>query len=125
MALVDGKGTSFTFDGVTVGKIDTYDVVDAITQEDSFIALDNTQRRVPTYAQFGEMGINLYRSLSDVGQARIESARVNLETVTCVWTLNDGSTLTFDAFVRQFPIVGSDGGTGTVRVILRMASSAV
>lgn len=126
MAVLDGKDKTLTFDGELVGNITKYEFVDGETPDVIFRSLESdTPEYYAGLTNFGLLKLTLYRDLSDVGQIALESSRSNRRTRQCVLTLSDGSTRTFDAYVKSLPIVGSDDGSSPVISILRIASIVV
>ncbi len=126
MAILDGKGKLFSFNGILVGKITQFDFVDGETPDVIFRPLGNED---PKYyaglVNFGLLRLTLYRDLSDVGQIELEQARGQRRTEQCVLTLSDGSTRTFDAYVKTLPIIGNDDNASPVVAVLRIASVVV
>lgn len=124
MAVIDGQGITFTFNGVSVGGIVSYNVIDGITPD---IEHKPTSATEPTFfpglPQFGVITLNLMRDLADVGQIELESARAQSRKENCVLTLSDGSTRSFKGYVKKLPIVGSDNGLGTADAVIKIASA--
>lgn len=126
MAIVDGKGTTFTFNGVTVGRITKYNTIDGVTGETKHQSLS---RPYPIYKpglpEFGSITISLYRDTSDAGQIQMEAARANRSTCECILTLSDGSQRVFPGFVKKLPIVGDDNGLGTADAVIKVAGAMI
>lgn len=126
MAILDGKDKSFSFNGISVGKITQFDFVDGETPDVVFRSLSSdVPEYLPGLVNFGLLRLTLYRDLSDVGQIELEQARGQRRTEQCALTLSDGSTRTFDAYVKSLPIVGNDDNTSPVVAVLRIASVVV
>lgn len=124
MTILDGQGTTFTFNGITVGGIVGYNVIDGVTPD---IEHKPTSATEPTFfpglPQFGVITLNLMRDLSDVGQIELESARAQSRKEDCVLTLSDGSTRSFKGYVKKLPIIGNDNGLGTADAVIKIAGA--
>lgn len=126
--IIDGKDASLTFNGDLVGHIKQFDLTDAITTVRSFADLDGNVKTLPNGFTRGELIVTLLRSTTDVGQIAMQTAQAAPPygaIEQCVLTLNDGSTLTFDAFVKRFPYIGSENNTNPARAVLQIASDVI
>ena len=124
MSLIDGKGVVFTFDGETIGGVDTWQEQAGRNPEidTNFLTRFSTQ---PGQHEYGRITLNIYRKNGDAGQNRLSSALVNRETLQMTITTVGGYTATFDAYVVQFGVSASDTQNNTTPCILRMASAVI
>lgn len=119
---VNADGTTFTFDGVVVGGIEDYSVLDGVTPDVEHKSLKNPAQYFPGFPEYGQLRLRMYREPSDPGQQRMEQARANRERVTGVITLIDGTTRSFPCYVKQLPLMsGNINGVGQVTAILKVA----
>lgn len=124
MAILDGQKTSLTFNGVLVGKITRYDIIDGVTPDVKHAPTGkSTNFFLPGVPEFGQINIRMYRDPSDPGQIEMETARAGSKIRTCVLTLADSSTITFPGYVKKLPIVGDDNGVGTADAVIKVAGS--
>jgi len=119
---VNADGTQFTFDGVVVGGIDDYTVIDGVTGDVEHAPMNGPRQFFPAMPDFGQLRLRMYRDTNDAGQQRMEQARANRQRVTGVITLIDGTTRTFPCYVKQLPLMsGSINGVGQVTAVLKVA----
>jgi hypothetical protein len=124
MAILDGQNTSLTFNGVLVGRVTRYEIIDGVTPDIKHAPLSKkTNFFLPGVAEFGSINLTMYRDLADLGQIEMEIARAGSKKRTCVLTLSDGSTRTFPGYVKKLPIVGDDNGVGTASAVIKVAGS--
>lgn len=122
MALIDGQGCTFTFNGVLVGRITKFNSIDGVTNDVSHKPMGNpTIFSLPDVPDFGLLTLTIYRDMADVGQIALEDARANRVVGDCVWTLSNGSTRSFKGYVKKLPIVGDDNGLGTADAVIKIA----
>ena len=118
------KGVTFTFNGQTIGGVESFSVFEGQIRETTFRPLDGTAPvSHPLPPDFGQCVLNLYYDESDAGQAAILSSLRSATKHTMVITRPSGSTETFSAFCVQFPSRGSKspGTPATLsRVVLRV-----
>jgi len=124
MAILDGQNTTLTFNGQLVGKVTRYDTIDGVTPD---IKHQPTGSKVnyylPGVAEFGQINLRMYRDMTDPGQIEMESARAISKIRTCVLTLADGTTRTFEGYVKKLPFVGDDNGVGTADAVIKVAGA--
>lgn len=124
MAIIDGQGCTFSFDGELVGGITRYNTIDGVTPDIKHSPTGaSTNFYLPGVPEFGSLSLFMYRDLTDAGQIKMEEARAQSKRVTCIWTLSDGSTRTFPGYVKKLPIVGDDNGLGTADVVIKVAGA--
>lgn len=122
--IVDGKAATLTFNGAVIGKVDTFDINDAVTPIETFKSMSNQSRATPGIVNLGRITVNLYRNTADAGQIAMQVAQVNRSIVTLNVALAD-TNFDLEVFVVSIPYVGSDNGTGTAPVILQVASNGI
>jgi len=126
MAIIDGQGTSFKFNGVVVGKVTRYTTLDGLTSDTKHASLS---RPYPIYKpglpEWGSITLALYRDPADPGQVAMESAKANRQTGEWVLTLSDGSTRTFPGIGKVLPIAGDSNGLGTANAVIKVAGALV
>ena len=118
---IDANGTTFTFNGVEVGGITQYTLIDGSTPDVQHNPLSGPRQYFPGAPEFGQVRLNLYRNPADPGQAEMEQARANSVRAECVITLADGSTRTFPGYVKALPIAGNINGLGTAQCVIKVA----
>ena len=119
---VNADGTEFTLDGIVVGGIDDYTVIDGVTGDVEHAPLNGPREFRPRTADYGQLRLRMYRDPSDPGQQKMEAARANRQVMTGVITLIDGTTRTFPCYVKQLPLMaGSIIGVGQVTAVLKVA----
>lgn len=124
MSILDGQGNTLTFNGVLVGGIHQFNVLDGVTPDIKHSPTGKkTNYYLPGVAEFGQINLQIYRDMTDPGQVAMEAARAASATVTCILTLSDGTTRTFPGYVKKLPIVGNDNGLGTADAVIKVAGA--
>lgn len=122
MALVDSKGTTFAFDGQSIGRVTRYEITNARSPAPITVPLAAGKTiSKPGVPDFGTCVLELYLDLSDAGVARARTAFINGEVLTLTATATDGNGLTGNAFVQEFPISGALNTTQTSRLVFKWA----
>jgi hypothetical protein len=122
VALLDAKGTTFAFDGLTIGRVIRYDMSNAKAPAPVVVPLpDGKTISKPGVADYGTCALELYLDLSDAGVARARTALANREVLTLTATTTDGNGLTGRAFVQEFPISGALDSTQKSRLVFKWA----
>ncbi len=122
--IVDGKSATLTFNGFVIGKVDTFDINDAVTPVEIFKSMSNSSRATPGVVNLGRITVNLYRDTTDAGQIAMQAAQAGRSIVTLNVALAD-TNFDLEVFIVSIPYVGSDNGTGTAPVILQVASNGI
>ena len=108
MSSIDAKDTTFTFDGVVVQGILSYEFVQGQTQPILFKAISAPAAiAVPGQPDHGSCLLKLYRDTMDPGQQRLFASLQFRMTAPCVVTYANGSTQSFEAFCTSMPVTGS------------------
>lgn len=124
MSILDGQSNTLTFNGVLVGGIHQFNVLDGVTPDIKHSPMgQKTNYYLPGVAEFGQINLQIYRDMADPGQVAMEAARAASATVTCILTLSDGTTRTFPGYVKKLPIVGNDNGLGTADAVIKVAGA--
>jgi len=122
MAIIDGQGTVFTFNGVVVGGIVRYSTVDGITPDVPHNPLSTGEREfLPGLPDFGTVSVFLMRDFTDPGQIEMESARAVGLKVLSTLQFSNGTKIQFRSYVKKLPIVGDDNGLGTADAVIKIA----
>lgn len=124
MAILDGQSTTFTFNGQLVGKVTRYDTIDGVTPDIKHQPIGSkVNYYFPGVPEFGQINLRMYRDMNDPGQIEMESARAISKKRICVLTLADGTTRTFEGYVKKLPFVGDDNGVGTADAVIKVAGA--
>jgi hypothetical protein len=122
MALVDAKGTTFAFDGLTIGRVTRYEMSNARAPAPIVVPMaDGKTVSKPGVADYGTCALELYLDLSDPGVSRARTALANREVLTLTATTTDGNGLAGRAFVQEFPISGALDSTQKSRLVFKWA----
>jgi hypothetical protein len=114
---VSADGAVFTFGGVVVGGLESWEFLQGQSAEVLHRPLNsNVTHAYPGLADFGSCVLNLYRDKTDPGQARMLASLQNRVVETCVLTHKDGTTETFQGFCQTLPVGGSVGSSKPVNV---------
>lgn len=110
MSAIDAAGTTFTFDGTTVGGIESYEFLRGEARVIKFRPVAASAAiALPGQPDFDRCVLKLNRDFSDAGQAKLQNSLRMRQVRTCVVTYKDGTTNTFNAFCILLPVVGSKG----------------
>lgn len=123
--IIDGKSASLTFNGAVIGKVEDFEITDAVTPVQAFKSMQNVSRATPGVVDLGRVRIRLYRDHDDAGQLAMQSAQQQSRIETLTVALNAGAPFDLQVFVVQMPYVGSDDGTGTALVVLQVATNGI
>lgn len=118
MAIIDMQGASVTIsDGaatpspVTIGGITSVENDGGDVDDNDVTTLADTAKRFrPGLQDNGRSTFNLFIDPADVGQSECKSARAAAAVREFVVTYEDGSTKTFDAYVKSISDGGGVGG---------------
>ena len=121
--MIDAQDKVFIFNGVSVGKITGFNIVDGITPDVKHSALSKIENEyLPGVPEYGLITIKIYRDFSDAGQAEMENCRSAQIVAPCEWQLPTGQRIVFNGYVKKLPIVGNDNGLGTADAVIKIAS---
>lgn len=126
MALLDAQGTTFSFDGISVGRVRQYEVRDGIVRSpEARILNSNAVQARPGLATSGSVILDVYLDLADAGIQRIQQAFLASpgEIVDFTVTTQDGNGFSAEVFVTNFPYSGALDTTQTSRIALRIAGT--
>jgi hypothetical protein len=124
----NAQDTTFTFNGETIGGVDSWELQTGVAQESVFRQLDGPPRALPGVPDFGQVILNLYRDTADYGQIEMLSSLKNRAFRQMVIRHPDGTTYTFNAFTLLYPIRGSRSGStpiSTIRCVMRIDGNMV
>ncbi|WP_299231715.1 phage tail tube protein [uncultured Halomonas sp.] len=126
MAIVDMQGTTVTIsDGgspgtpVPIGEIYSMSGFDGEAPDNDITTFASTaQEYRPGLQDNGNVSFELFRDAADAGQQECLTARAAQATREFVITYEDGSTDTFNAYVKSLSKTGERGGqmTGTLNI---------
>ena len=124
MSILDGQNNTLTFNGVIVGGIHQFNVLDGVTPDIKHAPMgQKTNYYLPGVSEFGQINLQIYRDMTDPGQVAMEAARAASTIAICILTLSDGTTRTFPGYVKKLPIVGNDNGLGTADAVIKVAGA--
>jgi len=122
----NAKGATFTFGGIDVGGVESFSLLEGQVRAATFRPLSGPPSAHPSYPDYGQCVLNLYRSESDAGQAALLSSLRNRTRATMVVTHPSGEAETFTAFTLMFPTRGSKSSGQPVeltRCVLRVSGA--
>lgn len=120
------KSTTFSFGGTDIGGVESFSLLEGQVRAATFRPLSGPPSAHPSYPDYGQCVLNLYRSDSDAGQAALLSSLRNRTRATMIVTHPDGTTDTFTAFTMMFPTRGSKSSGQPVeltRCVLRVSGA--
>lgn len=119
--IIDAQGTTFVFNGETVGKVTQYTIADGDVPDVLFQGLDQSATRAyPGKPDFGNITVTLYRDSTDAGQEKIQASINNSAIVPASITLTDGRVLSFQAYGKTLPITGLIDSVNTSNAVIRI-----
>jgi|SRR5690554_2272310 len=128
MAVIDAQGTTLTIsDGeaspsaVNIGGLISYDGFDGEATDIDITTLASTAMEYRQGLQdYGNLTVELMRDVTDAGQSEMQSAKAALATREFVLTWPDGTTFTFDGYVRSLTAAGGvndvQRGSASIRI---------
>lgn len=123
------QGTTFTFNSVAVGGVQSIKGIGSgKATEIPTTTLSSTAKEFRQGLQdFGNLTIELVRSLDDAGQAALLTAQAAQASQTCVIALPSGTlkTATFTAFVESLPSDIDMDGVVKGQLMLRISGPVV
>jgi len=124
--IIDAQNATFTFNGTPVGKITQYEIADGEVPDVVRRPLNASEAiYAPGMPEYGSVSLTCYRDTQDAGQEALVTAIGNRTVGTCVLTLADGRTLTFDAYVKRVPVTGVIDNVNTTQILLKITGPVV
>jgi hypothetical protein len=127
---VESQGTSFTFNNgtsaIAVGGFISYDGFDGESTEIDTTTLASTAKEyIIGLEDYGNFNLSLNHDNADVGQIAMRAAKTSRIVRECVITFSDSSVITFNAYVKSFPLSGGVDDVNKSNVSLRVTGTPV
>jgi hypothetical protein len=104
---LETQGTTFTWDGKTVGEQVSFAGPGGVAGTYQVTNLQSTRvEKRPSLPDEGDFSFECNLVPNDEGQLAILADKASRTVRTCILTLSDGTTLTFDAYCTGFAISG-------------------
>ena len=117
MALESGKDVVFTFDGVEIGGVQTFEIADGQVRAATLRPLNGPPVARPTMPDYGQVVLNLYRDADDDGQYKLIESLRNRSIFTMRVDYPSGEADTFRCFTLLFPTRGSKNQASPVNMV--------
>lgn len=105
--IIDGQNATLTVGGEPVGGVLRYEPFQGSPPVIRHRPLSAPASiYLPPIPDYGTISITLYRNHADPGQQQMADSQANRIVKPCVFTLEDGTVLSFDAFTERLPLAG-------------------
>lgn len=119
--VIDGDGTTFKFDGTNVEGVEEFRLFEGQPRDVAHRPLSGAAVSWrPGQPDYGRITLTLYRDDDDAGQTKLRQSLSQRLIRDCVLETKDGTTRTFRAYCRVFPLATSINGVNRAQVSLQI-----